>query len=149
MGKKSKKQAKDEAALKKAQAHFSGFTNNNRKEGELSDLSDDEAGVPHTPATDPAQPPSTHKVQGSQPPPPNVSPWMRRSKCFEGALEFSEVDLALKQIPYLNTSTAILELDRSDHVPIHQSWGICMLGIFARRFPGKQAVYNLMQHWRH
>lgn len=53
-------------------------------------------------------------------------------------------DLAIphfKEVP----KDGVVFLDESDHIPIRQGWGICLLGMFAGHFPSKERVFQLMK----
>lgn len=67
----------------------------------------------------------------------NRSPWTRRAQVFNDNLVFSKADLAIphfKEVP----KDGLVFLDESDHIPIRRGWGICLLGMFAGRFSGKE-----------
>ncbi|KAL1554961.1 hypothetical protein AAHA92_15457 [Salvia divinorum] len=141
-GKQNKKRMEEEAVLLKLRAHLSDFMSNLWREGETSDLSDDEREVvPDTPLAEQIPPrPITWNHNFA---------WIRRTAYFETEPTYEKEDLVLHHITSLNPSTDILSLDINDHVPIHKNWGICMLRNFAGRFPGKQAIFNLIQRWPH
>ncbi|GAA0166037.1 hypothetical protein LIER_21286 [Lithospermum erythrorhizon] len=47
-------------------------------------------------------------------------------------------------IEFVKCDDGSIVLDDSDSIPIHDSWGYCLVGCFTGRFPGGKAVYDIM-----
>lgn len=60
---------------------------------------------------------------------------------------YHKEDLDLVQFDSVDQNAQFLVLDSEDILPITRGWGICLLGRFAGRFPGKEAIQGLMKRW--
>ncbi|XP_042002777.1 uncharacterized protein LOC121751967 [Salvia splendens] len=45
--------------------------------------------------------------------------------------------------------TDLLILDEPDITPVPRGWDACLLGRFTGRYPGKEAIFDLMRRWKH
>lgn len=80
---------------------------------------------------------------------PDAAPsaWTLHDGKFRSDFHPLKCDLLLPRIEVsLNDNTLVL--DEHDYVPIPKGWGFSLLGFFAGRFPGKEAVNNLTLRWK-
>ncbi|XP_042041383.1 uncharacterized protein LOC121786832 [Salvia splendens] len=72
--------------------------------------------------------------------------WFKRADQFDVDPRFQKEDLSLIKFDMLNSDLFIL--DEPDVTPVRRGWGSCLIGRFAGRFPGKEAIFNLMKRWK-
>ena len=71
--------------------------------------------------------------------------WLRRGREFEIDPRYHKNDLALLKFDILTKDR--LFPDEQDITPVTQGWGTCLLGRFTGRFPGKEAINDLIRRW--
>lgn len=67
------------------------------------------------------------------------SPWIQNNDNFKGPFIVSNSDLILPK-SQASLKDGILYLDESDYTPIEIGWGFCLLGFFAGKSPGRDAI---------
>lgn len=87
---------------------------------------------------------SVQGLIGGQPP---HSPWLTNNGNFLEPNKPLKVDLLLPQVQ-ISLENNILCLEKSDYIPVSIGWGFSLLGLFAGRFPGKDAINNLTKIWK-
>lgn len=86
-------------------------------------------------------------VQGSYTGQPSNSPWIANDGNFSELKRPLKVDLLLPKTQ-ISLDNNVLCLEKSDYIPVSIGWGFSLLGFFAGRFPGKEAIYNLTKRWK-
>lgn len=75
-----------------------------------------------------------------------LSPWLLNFGNFLKPTTILKKDLILPK-PSINIVDGYLWLDEEDYTPIEIGWGFPLLGFFAGRFPGKEAVQKMISRW--
>lgn len=71
-----------------------------------------------------------------------MSPWLRNVGSFNIKPAPTKADLLLPK-PNVQLVDNVLQLDENDYVPVSVGWGYSLLGCFAGKFPGRDAVHKL------
>ncbi|XP_042063804.1 uncharacterized protein LOC121807604 [Salvia splendens] len=127
ISKKNKKKENDKEIKAAMKQQYADYLHTNK--GGLDEFSDydDTESVPETPSE-----------------PPNA-PMEMRNQAVETPAEVSRGMEALPAYQAWLKRATQFDLD-----PRYQKgWGACLLGRFTGRFPGKEAIFDLMRRWKH